>query len=69
MKEWREKNLDHLKEYKEKNKEKIKQGWKEHREKNKEKRNEYNKWYYHNVVKPLKESKKKIQNNENERDT
>lgn len=59
MKEWRERNLDYLNEYKEKNKEKFKQVWKDHREKNKEKRNEYNKWYYHNVVKPLKESKRK----------
>jgi len=54
MKEWREKNMDYLKEYKEKNKERDKLTWKKHREKNKEKRNEYNKWYWHNVVKPLK---------------
>jgi len=55
MKEWREKNLDYLAEYREKNKERDKITWKKHREKNKEKRNEYSKWYYHNVVKPLKE--------------
>ena len=54
MKEWREKNMDYLKEYKEKNKERDKLTWKKHREKNKEKRNEYSKWYWHNVVKPLK---------------
>jgi len=58
MKEWRENNLDYLKEYRERNKERDKLTWKNHREKNKEKRNEYSKWYYHNVVKPLKESKK-----------
>jgi group I intron endonuclease len=55
MKEWREKNLDYLKEYKEKNKERDKIRWKKNREKNKNKRSEYGKWYYHNVVKPLKQ--------------
>lgn len=58
MKEWRENNQDKIEKWKIENKEKIKQGWKDYREKNKEKRDEYNKWYYYNVVKPLKESKK-----------
>lgn len=59
MKEWRENNQDKIQKWKDENKEKIKQGWKDYREKNKEKRDEYNKWYYHNVVKPLKESRRK----------
>ena len=29
----------------------LKETWKKHREKNKEKRNEYNRWYWHNVIK------------------
>ncbi len=55
MKEWRANNQDKIKKYKEENKENLKDLWKRHREQNKEKRNEYSKWYYHNVVKPLKE--------------
>jgi len=60
MKKWREKNLNYLIEYREKNKKRDKITWKNHREKNKEKRNEYNKWYYHNVVKPLKKVSQQI---------
>jgi len=54
MKEWRANNQDKIKKYKEENKDYFKELWKRNREKNKEKRNEYNKWYYHNVIKPFK---------------
>jgi len=53
MKEWRANNQDKIKKWKENNKDYLKELWKSNREKNKEKRNEYNKWYYHNVIKPL----------------
>lgn len=55
MKEWRANNQDKIKKWKEENKDYLKELWKLGREKNKEKRNEYSKWYYRNVVKPIKE--------------
>ena len=51
MKEWREKNKDKIEKWKEDNKNHLKEIWKNHREKNKEQRNEYSRWYWHNVVK------------------
>lgn len=59
MKEWREKNKDKIEKWKEDNKNHLKEIWKNHREKNKEQRNEYFRWYYHNVVKPLKKVSQK----------
>ena len=54
MKEWRANNQDKIKKWKEENKDYLKELWKRGRDQNKEKRNEYSKWYWHNVVKPLK---------------
>lgn len=54
MKEWRKNNQDKIKKWKEENKEHLKNLWKKNREENKEKRNEYNKWYWRNIVRPLK---------------
>ena len=65
MKEWRKNNQDKINKWKEENKDYLKYLWKSGREKNKEKRNEYNKWYYHNIVKPLK---KVSQQNPEEKD-
>jgi group I intron endonuclease len=53
MKEWRENNQDKIKKWKEENKEYLKELWKKNRENNKEKRNEYNRWYYCNKIKPV----------------
>jgi group I intron endonuclease len=52
--EKREAKRERDRKYQQKIKERRKEYMKEWREKNKEKRNEYSKWYYHNVVKPLK---------------
>ena len=54
MKEWRANNQDKIKKWNEENKDYLKDLWKRGRDQNKEKRNEYSKWYWHNVVKPLK---------------
>jgi group I intron endonuclease len=51
MKEWRKNNKEKIDKWKEENKEHLKETWKKHREKNKENRNEYNRWYWHNVIK------------------
>jgi group I intron endonuclease len=52
--EKREAKRERDRKYQQKIKERRKEYMKEWREKNKEKRNDYSKWYYHNVVKPLK---------------
>lgn len=54
MKEWRANNQDKIKKWNEENKDYLKDLRKRSRDQNKEKRNEYSKWYWHNVVKPLK---------------
>lgn len=55
MKEWRKNNQEKIKKWKEENKEYLKSLWKKRREENREKRNEYSRWYYHNVTKTVEE--------------
>lgn len=56
MKEWRKNNQDKIKKWKDENKEYLKSLWKKGREENREKRNEYSRWYYHNVIKTVEEA-------------
>lgn len=56
MKEWRKNNQDKIKKWKDENKEYLKSLWKRGREENREKRNEYSRWYYHNVTKTVKKA-------------